>query len=501
MSIAQQIMANPGRFSKAELQAALNQGVVPAYIAIPLIEEKTQKEKMMQMAMAGQGAPQEGAPTVAEEVLQQADQGLPGLESNLPEDEYNYAPGGIVAFAHGGVPGYASRGLVDEEDDFGFRIPQGMRERLDVATSPEAVFGSDYEQTREGISSLVSSPGEDDAIKAVNRFRRLTSGLPSTQADDEAVRAALIKQSENAAANAERARNYRFLELAGAIGSSDQAYNPLAAISGGLKQVAPLFAQDEAAQEKAGLENLLARSSLSRQARDQAMADITGGLGLYKTELEEQGREATANARVRAAQIAATKDKITDYRTYVEDYVADALEKNPKASVAKLRREAGDAYILARQQPQLQANAIRNALGLGNLGLQQSNINQDSWSSSLASFDRSMANDRKLKRSFDDISKQFGPDVALDWKNNQVASIYNASPGVPQRLPMKQLPEGVAALVQKKGGSAPAPQAAPAPKAAGSSTLSAVDQKALEWANAHPKDERADKIKARLGIR
>jgi hypothetical protein len=90
MSIAQQIMANPGRFSREELQTALNQGVVPAYIAIPLIEEKTQKEKMMQMAMAGQGAPQEGAPTVAEEVLQQADQGLPGLESNLPEEEYNF---------------------------------------------------------------------------------------------------------------------------------------------------------------------------------------------------------------------------------------------------------------------------------------------------------------------------------------------------------------------------------------------------------------------------
>jgi hypothetical protein len=460
MSIAQQIMANPGRFSKAELQAALNQGVVPAYIAIPLIEEKTQKEKMMQMAMAGQGAPQEGAPTVAEEVLQQADQGLPGLESNLPEEEYNYAPGGIVAFAHGGAPGYASRGLVDEEDDFGFRIPQGMRERLDVATSPEAVFGSDYEQTREGISSLVSSPGEDDAVKAVNRFRRLTSGLPSTQAEDDAVRAALIKQAENAEANAKRAEGYRFLELAGAIGSSDQAYNPLAAISGGLKQVAPLFAQDEAAREKAGLENLLARSSLSRQAREQAMADITGGMGLYKTELEEKGREATANARVRAAQIAAAKDKITDYRTYVEDYVADALEKNPKASVAQLRRQAGDAYILAKQQPQFASVQQRGAAAIGEQDVQRAGIDQRRLDSSVDAVTKALDNPRSVEaREMKNIKNKYGPDAAIAYKRKLIQDYYN--------MPV--------------GGAAPSP--APAPQA--SPAQSAIPDKAIGFLKAN----------------
>jgi len=485
MSIAQQIMANPGRFSKEELQTALNQGVVPAYIAIPLIEEKTQKEKMMQMAMAGQGAPQEGAPTVAEEVLQQADQGLPGLESNLPEDEYNYAPGGIVAFAHGGAPGYASRGLVDEEDDFGFKIPQGMRERLDVATSPEAVFGQDYEKTREGISSLVSSPGEDDAVKAVNRFRRLTSGLPSTQAEDDAVRAALIKQAENAEANAKRAEGYRFLELAGAIGSSDQAYNPLAAISGGLKQVAPLFAQDEAAREKAGLENLLARSSLSRQAREQAMADITGGMGLYKTELEEKGREYTADARLRAARLAAAQNKTTDYRTYVEDYVADALEKNPNASVAKLRRQAGDAYIFAKQAPQFGGLRMEDL----RLGFERDRIEEGRRTEA-----GKMA-DIRLNKMGDEYGGQYQDALA---KKDYAAAARIRAQLVEEILPTLGGKPAPAPTPAPKGG---APASAPAPKAAGSSTLSAVDQKALEWANANPKDPRAAQIKARLGIR
>jgi hypothetical protein len=379
-------------------------------------------------------------------------------------------------------------------------------------------MGQDYLDTREGIASLAPYADEDQApsglVSALQRNYEAIQGIqgkaPGTAEEDAAIKAALIKQAENAAANAERAKGYRFLELAGAIGSSDQAYNPLAAISGGLKQVAPLFAQDEAAQEKAGLENLMARRELAQRARDQALSGLPTALQLTGYESDIGAKDAATRAKVAIARINADKEKYGGFDIQAMTARANAMafeqfdkpldQLSPKDK-AKILGEAAKSQQREKQAAQFDANAIRNALGLGNLGLQQSNINQDSWSSSLASFDRSMANDRKLKRSFDDISKQFGPDVALDWKNNQVASIYNASPGVPQRLPMKQLPEGVAALVQKKGGSAPVPQAAPAPKAAGSSTLSAVDQKALEWANANPKDKRADEIKARLGIR
>ncbi|NDF51006.1 MAG: hypothetical protein EB116_13140, partial [Betaproteobacteria bacterium] len=274
MSIAQQIMANPGRFSKAELQAALNQGVVPAYIAIPLIEEKTKKEKMI-------------------------------LESNdtwLPEDEYNYAPGGIVAFDHGGPVKHFRVGGFQPEDYSDF--------------SADALLGPEYEKRREGIAALSPYADEDQApsglVSALQRnyeaIQAIQGKAPGTSEEDAAIKAALIKQAENAAANAERARGYRFLELAGAIGSSDQDYKPLAAISSGLKQVAPLFAQDEAAQEKAGLENLMARRELAQKAREQALSGLPSALQLTNYESDLEAKKATAAANVRRAQIAANKE-------------------------------------------------------------------------------------------------------------------------------------------------------------------------------------------------
>ena len=98
-------MAMAEKLSVQQLQQAIQSGSLPAYIGIPLIEQKT-KEKA-QMAAAQQG--QEKPPSVVASILQQAEQqqqqeqGVDQLPSNLPiqneEDEENYAGGGIVAFA------------------------------------------------------------------------------------------------------------------------------------------------------------------------------------------------------------------------------------------------------------------------------------------------------------------------------------------------------------------------------------------------------------------
>jgi hypothetical protein len=93
-------MAMAEKLSVQQLQQAIQSGSLPAYIGIPLIEQKN-KEKS-QMAAAQQG--QEKPPSVASQILQQAEQQPPGIDqlpSNLPVEQ-GMAGGGIVAFADEG---------------------------------------------------------------------------------------------------------------------------------------------------------------------------------------------------------------------------------------------------------------------------------------------------------------------------------------------------------------------------------------------------------------
>jgi hypothetical protein len=99
MSIAQSILANPSKYSLAQLTQGVQNGVIPAYIGIPIIQEKMQEQARMQSMGQGQQAAQ---PPVAEQIMAQAQQGSQGVESlssNLPE---SYAGGGIIAFEEGG---------------------------------------------------------------------------------------------------------------------------------------------------------------------------------------------------------------------------------------------------------------------------------------------------------------------------------------------------------------------------------------------------------------
>jgi hypothetical protein len=119
--IAQKVMAEPGKYSLQQLQQAVQSGSLPAYIGIPLIQEKIKQQKQMQGAEQAQ-APQ--GPSIAEQVMQEA-QGVQALPTNLPEQ---YAGGGIVAFEEGGeVERYQSRGLVGE-------TPEERRRREYLAT-------------------------------------------------------------------------------------------------------------------------------------------------------------------------------------------------------------------------------------------------------------------------------------------------------------------------------------------------------------------------------
>lgn len=91
-------MADAEKLSVSQLNAAVKDGTIPAYVGVPLIQEKMQAAQSAK-AMGAQQA----QPPIAKQIMEHADltTGLEKLQSNLPEQ--GYAGGGIVAFADGGL--------------------------------------------------------------------------------------------------------------------------------------------------------------------------------------------------------------------------------------------------------------------------------------------------------------------------------------------------------------------------------------------------------------
>jgi hypothetical protein len=97
------------RLSISQLEEAIQNKTIPAYIGIPLLEEKTQLEQRMKAAQMGQ-TPQPQM-TIADQVMQQANMVEGGIDE-IPV-EMEMAGGGIVAFEDGGrVQRFQNQGLV-----------------------------------------------------------------------------------------------------------------------------------------------------------------------------------------------------------------------------------------------------------------------------------------------------------------------------------------------------------------------------------------------------
>ena len=154
--IAQKIIANPDSYSIDMLTDGVQNGTVPAYIGIPLIQEKTQALKQQQALMGGM---QQAQPPIAQEVLAEAAQattpvGIPGLQSNLPVA--TGAGGGIVAFAEGGEAD-------DEEDDDELGMSEDEKQLFNIMRSRMA-SGDEYEEMA-GIGALPAGVSKAVATK------------------------------------------------------------------------------------------------------------------------------------------------------------------------------------------------------------------------------------------------------------------------------------------------------------------------------------------------
>ena len=158
--IAQKIISNPEAYSIDMLTAGVQNGTVPAYIGIPLIQQKTQELNKSKALMGGM---QQGQPPIAQEVLDQAQMatGLTALPTNLPEQAY--APGGIVTFADGG---YAD----EEEEDDGIDMSKDEQQLFDMLRRRLA-SNNEY-QEMEGLGALPAG-----IAKAVETKREVSSKI------------------------------------------------------------------------------------------------------------------------------------------------------------------------------------------------------------------------------------------------------------------------------------------------------------------------------------
>lgn len=126
-----------------QLQQAIQSGSIPPYIGIPALQQKVAMQQRMQNAAV---QPQQGQPTVADQVMAQA-QGVEQLSSNLPQQ---YAGGGIVAFAEGGFPD-SEDFSIEEDEEFENALDAIVRQMQEMRS-----MTSEAEQTPE-VSTLTSS--------------------------------------------------------------------------------------------------------------------------------------------------------------------------------------------------------------------------------------------------------------------------------------------------------------------------------------------------------
>ena len=104
-------MADAEKLSIPQLQKSIQDGIIPAYVGVPLLQDKLKQQKAA-------AAPQQPAqPPIAQQVMAEASQhGIDAAPSNLPTE---MAGGGIVAFDDGGLANEQ-----DEDEEYG-----GMNEQ------------------------------------------------------------------------------------------------------------------------------------------------------------------------------------------------------------------------------------------------------------------------------------------------------------------------------------------------------------------------------------
>jgi hypothetical protein len=182
-------MAMAEKLSVPQLQQAIQSGSLPAYIGIPLIEQKTREKSQMAAAQQGQQKP----PSVVSQILQQSEQGIDQLPTNLPteqDEEMGMAGGGIVAFADEGqvVDPYSSYGDIDPLAQFSgltqADVDRDNRRRLELQREEQrkaAIKQREFlmQNAPGSVASFDFGAGE---FEAINNLSTPSSGMANMDA-------------------------------------------------------------------------------------------------------------------------------------------------------------------------------------------------------------------------------------------------------------------------------------------------------------------------------
>ena len=171
----------------ASIQRGIQDGVIPSYIGIPLLQQKMQERTEAAQMLAGKQA--QNQPPIAQQVMSQAQQmtqpqaapaiqqpqmqqpvepgGIDQAQSNLPQT--GFAGGGIVAFEDGGD---VMQSMFDDEDpedqDYVNAMMASMPEADEgedemMAYAPESMSAPTYnEMSYSRDSSAVKQPGQPE---------------------------------------------------------------------------------------------------------------------------------------------------------------------------------------------------------------------------------------------------------------------------------------------------------------------------------------------------
>lgn len=152
-------MADAEKLSIPQLNQAVKNGTIPAYVGVPLIQEKMRAEQAAKAVVAQTQA----QPPIARQVMEQADvmSGLEKLRSNLPEE--GFAGGGIVAFADGGVS--TPDEDEDEEKNLMSRLMAGITSlKSAMPESYEAMLAQKGQTPASARKLMIDGPKKGDYV-------------------------------------------------------------------------------------------------------------------------------------------------------------------------------------------------------------------------------------------------------------------------------------------------------------------------------------------------
>jgi hypothetical protein len=178
-------MADAEKLSIPQLNEAVKNGTIPAYVGVPLIQEKMKAQEAAQ-AMVAQTQAQ---PPLARQVMKQADMmsGLEKLQSNLPEE--GYAGGGIVAFADGGELDLGED--EDEEKNLMGRLMAGITNLKSAMPESYEAMLAQKDQTPTTIRKMmIEGPKKGDYVMPPLDSQKPSAGGRGHKYEDVVIREA-----------------------------------------------------------------------------------------------------------------------------------------------------------------------------------------------------------------------------------------------------------------------------------------------------------------------